>query len=146
MEYLYFNFPQSMKQYVVILNRVVDGDTVDVDIDLGFGVWLRGRRIRMNGIDTPEIHTRDETEKRFGLLSRDKLIEWISDRKLVLKVDTDDLDKFGRILGDLCDEVTGESACEYLINNYLAVKYSGQNKEKIYQEHIENRERLGKWE
>ena len=46
--------------------RVVDGDTVDVDIDLGFGVWMRNQRIRMYGIDTPESRTSDKVEKVYG--------------------------------------------------------------------------------
>ena len=48
-----------MYEYRCRIDRVVDGDTVDVDIDLGFGVWLREERVRMYGIDTPESRTRD---------------------------------------------------------------------------------------
>ena len=56
-----------MYEYKCKILRVVDGDTVDVDIDLGFGVWLKNERVRMMGIDTPESRTRDKEEKRFGL-------------------------------------------------------------------------------
>ena len=56
-----------MYQYKCKLVKVVDGDTIDVDIDLGFGVWLRKQRIRMYGIDTPESRTRDLEEKKYGL-------------------------------------------------------------------------------
>ena len=56
-----------MYEYRCRIDRVVDGDTVDVDIDLGFGVWLREERVRMYGIDTPESRTRDLVEKRYGL-------------------------------------------------------------------------------
>ena len=62
-----------MFEYNYKLVKVVDGDTIDVDIDLGFGVWLRNQRIRMMGIDTPESRTRDLEEKKFGLLAKDKL-------------------------------------------------------------------------
>ena len=55
-----------MYEYKCKILRVVDGDTVDVDIDLGFGVWLRKERVRMMGIDTPESRTRDKEEKKFG--------------------------------------------------------------------------------
>ena len=56
-----------MYEYRCRIDRVVDGDTVDVDIDLGFGVWLREERVRMYGIDTPESRTRDLVEKKYGL-------------------------------------------------------------------------------
>ena len=62
-----------MYKYKAKLMRVVDGDTVDVDIDLGFGVWLRKERIRLRGIDTPESRTRDEVEKKYGLLAKNFL-------------------------------------------------------------------------
>jgi micrococcal nuclease len=60
-------------EYRVKIRRVVDGDTVDVDIDLGFGVWLKKQRIRLYGIDTPESRTRDHVEKRFGNMAKDYL-------------------------------------------------------------------------
>ena len=56
-----------MFEYKCKLLRVIDGDTVDVDIDLGFGVWLRKQRIRLYGIDTPESRTRDLEEKKYGI-------------------------------------------------------------------------------
>ena len=60
-----------MYEYKAKILRVVDGDTVDVDIDLGFGVWLHRERVRMMGIDTPESRTRDLMEKQFGLLAKE---------------------------------------------------------------------------
>ena len=59
-----------MYEYKCKVTRVVDGDTVDIDIDLGFGVWLHKERVRIYGIDTPESRTRDKIEKRFGLLAK----------------------------------------------------------------------------
>ena len=56
-----------MFEYNCTIVRVVDCDTVDVDIDLGFGVWLRKQRIRFHGVDTPESRTRDLEEKKYGL-------------------------------------------------------------------------------
>jgi len=53
-----------MYEYSCTIARVVDGDTVDVDIDLGFGLWVRGERVRIHGIDTPESRTRDKIEKK----------------------------------------------------------------------------------
>ena len=64
-----------MYEYRVHILRVVDGDTVDVDIDLGFGIWLRNERVRIMGIDTPESRTRDKVEKVFGLAAKKRLKE-----------------------------------------------------------------------
>ena len=63
-----------MYEYRCKIVKVIDGDTVDVDIDLGFGVWLHKERVRLYGIDTPESRTRDLEEKKYGLM----------DKKLVL--------------------------------------------------------------
>ena len=60
-----------MYEYNVKILKVIDGDTIDVDIDLGFGVWLHKERVRMMGIDTPESRTRDLEEKKFGILSKE---------------------------------------------------------------------------
>ena len=57
-----------MYEYRAKLINIVDGDTVDVDIDLGFGVWIKDERVRIMGIDTPESRTRDLVEKKFGSL------------------------------------------------------------------------------
>ena len=53
--------------------RVIDGDTVDVDVDLGFGIWQKNERVRIMGIDTPESRTRNKIEKKFGLAAKAKL-------------------------------------------------------------------------
>ena len=59
-----------MYEYRCKILKVIDGDTVDVDIDLGFGVWMHKERVRLFGIDTPESRTRDKEEKKYGLLSK----------------------------------------------------------------------------
>ena len=56
-----------MYEYRCKILKVIDGDTVDVDIDLGFGVWMHKERVRLHGIDTPESRTRDLVEKKYGL-------------------------------------------------------------------------------
>lgn len=93
-----------MYEYKCKVLRVIDGDTVDVDIDLGFGVWLRKERVRIMGIDTPESRTRDKVEKKFGLASKAKLKELLKDGAIlkteVSKKGEDMKGKFGRILGD----------------------------------------------
>ena len=70
-----------MYQYKAQLIKVVDGDTIEVDFDLGFGVWLRNQRIRLYGIDTPESRTSDKEEKARGLISKAKLNEVLSNSK-----------------------------------------------------------------
>ena len=74
-----------MFEYKCKIVRVVDGDTVDVDIDLGFGVWLQKQRIRLYGIDTPESRTRDLEEKKYGLAAKDFLTKWLSGGGITIK-------------------------------------------------------------
>ena len=62
-----------MYEYSCKVVKIVDGDTIDVDIDLGFGVWLKKQRIRLFGIDTPESRTRDLEEKKYGLAAKEYL-------------------------------------------------------------------------
>ena len=66
-----------MFEYKAKLVKVVDGDTIDVDLDLGFGVWLMKQRVRFYGINTPESRTRDLEEKKRGLAAKDRVIELI---------------------------------------------------------------------
>ena len=68
-----------MFEYKCKLIKVIDGDTIDIDIDLGFGVWLRNQRIRMFGIDTPESRTRDLEEKKYGLAAKAFLTGMLDD-------------------------------------------------------------------
>lgn len=133
-----------MYEYKCKITRIVDGDTVDVDIDLGFGVWLKDERVRIMGIDTPESRTSDPVEKIFGLASKYRLQELLG-KTAVLKTevnkDGEDMKgKFGRILGDF---VVGErSVTEILIEEGHAVKYHGQNKADVEVAHLANRNRL----
>ena len=90
-----------MYEYKCKIVRVVDGDTVDVDIDLGFGVWMRKQRIRMYGIDTPESRTSDKVEKVYGKAATEFLTKWTNAGDLTLKTFKDGKGKYGRILGEL---------------------------------------------
>ena len=83
-----------MYEYRANIRRVVDGDTVDVDIDLGFGVWLKKQRVRLYGIDTPESRTRDLDEKKFGLMAKEYLIDQLKDGA-ILKTRLDGKGKYG---------------------------------------------------
>ena len=134
-----------MFEYNFKLVKVVDGDTIDVDIDLGFGVWLQNQRIRMMGIDTPESRTRDLEEKKFGLLAKDKLQTLLANGK-VLKTFKDGKGKFGRILADVIVYHSAEDrwcgATEIMIAQGYGVKYDGQSKEDIQEAHLANRKKL----
>ena len=130
-----------MYEYNATITRVVDGDTVDVDIDLGFDVWLKNQRIRLYGIDTPESRTSDKTEKIFGKLAASKVLEFCPvGSKIVLATKTDDSrGKYGRILGSLITK-DGVNVNEYLVENAYAVAYFGMSKADIAQKQLDNRQ------
>ena len=135
-----------MYEYRANLVKVVDGDTVDVDIDLGFGVWLRDERVRIMGIDTPESRTRDKVERLFGLAAKDR-VKSMLESNVILKTfatkDGEDMKgKFGRILGDFFIESEGKLLTEVMIDEGHAVPYHGQSKDDIHALHLSNRERL----
>ncbi len=132
-----------MYEYRCKVVRIVDGDTVDVDIDLGFGVWLKKERIRMFGIDTPESRTRDLDEKKYGLMAKDYITKLLDDEGgIVLKTRKDAEGKYGRILGELwrTTDFADTSINELMIKNHHAVSYHGQSKEDIAEQHIKNRD------
>ena len=137
-----------MYEYKVKVLKVVDGDTVDVDIDLGFGIVLTDERVRIMGIDTPESRTRDLVEKAFGLASKNRLKELLSDeailRTQVNKEGEDMKGKFGRILGDFVCIKDGQTrmVTEVLIEEGHAVPYHGQSKDDVQEAHMTNRQRL----
>jgi micrococcal nuclease len=133
-------------EYRAELIKVVDGDTVDVDIDLGFGVWLKNERVRIMGIDTPESRTSDKVEKLFGLAAKNRVKKML-EKNIVLKTfaakDGEDMKgKFGRILGDFYIESEGKLLTEVMIEEGHAVPYHGQSKDDIQEQHLANRERL----
>ena len=117
-----------MYEYKCKLVRVVDGDTVDIDIDLGFGVWLRKQRIRMYGIDTPESRTRDLAEKKLGLAAKERLKELCVG---TFKIKSLGKGKYGRILGIPYTE-DGQDICQMLIKEGHAVVYDGGKKSKVW--------------
>ena len=131
-----------MYTYTTSVLKVIDGDTIEVDFDLGFGVWLRNQRIRLDGIDTPESRTSDKEEKVRGTLSKDKLKEILGkDIRITTKIDPNE--KYGRILGILMNK-DGINVNQWLIENSYAVKYSGENKELVQEQHKLNAAALKK--
>ena len=102
-----------MYEYGCTVERVVDGDTIDVTLDLGFSVSYSSR-VRLFGIDTPESRTRNKDEKARG--------------------------KLGRVLGTVvCD---GEDINQGMVDGGFAVKYFGQSKAAVEEEHMKNRQKL----
>ena len=140
---------KTQNEYDVVLLKCVDGDTVDVDIDLGFGVWLKDERVRIMGIDTPESRTRDKVEKLFGTAAKERLKELLEDGgKLITTEDKSGEDmkgKFGRILGDFyVERYEGEKerVTDIMIEEGHCVAYFGGSKEEIQMKHMANREKL----
>ncbi len=121
---------------------MVDGDTIDLDIDLGFGTWRCSERIRLYGVDTPECRTRDAKEKAAGLLAK-KFVEEALHVGGSYKLQTKEKGKFGRYLGVIIlNDKTSINAT--LVSEHLAVPYHGQSKQEIQDAHAENYEVLRK--
>ena len=121
--------------------KVVDGDTIDVIIDLGFDILYRSR-VRLYGIDTPESRTRDKEEKILGILSKNYLKDALKNgQNLVMKTHKgNETGKFGRILGEIfIDDVNFNLK---MCSEGYAVSYYGQNKSLIVEAHLMNRKLL----
>jgi len=139
-----------MYEYKCNVVKVIDGDTVDIDIDLGFGIWMKDERVRIMGIDTPESRTSDKVEKKFGLAAK-KLLQELLGKTAILKTQVnkngeDMKGKFGRILGDfVCFDGANDrqsTVTQILIQEGHAVEYHGQSKDDIQEAHLVNRNRL----
>ena len=150
--------PCEFIYHITALEKIIDGDTIDAVIDLGFDVRFCGR-IRLLGIDTPESRTRHKNEKIYGKLSKAALTSWlhwavIDDRDdIEIQVrcpEADSRGKFGRILGEIwinCTEDGHEFGGWTNINKWMcesgyAVGYFGGSKEEIEAEHMKNRQVL----
>ena len=129
-----------MYRYRVYVTRVVDGDTVDVDVDLGFGMVYKKQRVRMMGIDTPESRTRDLEEKFYGKLSKAHLESILSEGEVQLQ--SHGKGKFGRILGELFVGDSSYSVNQQMIDENHAVPYFGQSKDDTEKGHMWNRAAL----
>ena len=130
-----------MYEYACKVERVVDGDTIDVVLDLGFDVLYKSR-VRLYGIDTPESRTRDLDEKARGKLAKNFLKECIdAGEKVVIQTKLkDSRGKFGRVLGEVV--VDGVNINVKMVDENHAVAYYGQSKDEIIAEHRKNRQQL----
>jgi len=115
-----------MYEYKAIVKKVYDGDTITVDIDLGFGFWIKKQSIRLYGINTPEVKG---AEREAGIIARDQLLKWIPlESEIILRTHKDVQEKYGRWLGEVfvIDEAVGGqliSINEQLVLNGFAVRY-----------------------
>ena len=134
-----------MYEYKVNILKVVDGDTVDVDIDLGFGCWLRNERVRIVGIDCPESRTSDRIEKVFGEAAKQRLTSLLRSEATLIsqisKMGENMKGKFGRILGDF-KTINDQIVSTTLMEEGHAVAYNGGDKEAVQAQHLKNRQRL----
>ncbi len=128
-----------MHEYHCVITKIIDGDTIDVDIDLGFDCWLHKQRIRLHGIDTPESRTRDLEEKKYGLAAKAFVQKFIPLGSTAL-LNTKEKGKYGRYLGDF--KVKNQWLCTELLKHRHAVRYEGQSKKAIKQAHLDNRKLL----
>ena len=136
-----------MHEYNCTIRRVVDGDTVDVDIDLGFDTWIHNERVRLYGIDTPESRTRDLEEKKAGLFAKKVVLHYLPEgSKQILRTYKDKVGKYGRVLGEfvIYDSLTDRQTTinQFMIDHKIGVEYSGKSKDEIVKQHIENRKYL----
>jgi micrococcal nuclease len=120
--------------YVKKVTKVVDGDTIDVDIDLGFDISFTSR-VRLAGIDTPESRTTDKAEKALGLESKEYLSKYLKDAKsVVIKTEKmNSTEKFGRILGWIYVNGDTVSLNDMMINDGYAWGYMGDTKVKDFE-------------
>jgi len=131
--------------YVRKVEGVVDGDTIDVLIDLGFDI-LFASRVRLAGIDTPESRTKDLAEKTLGLESKEYLKKYLKDAKsVVIKTEKmDSSEKYGRILGWVYVNGDTESLNDKMINDGYAWGYMGDTKVKDFEALKKARAKSGK--
>jgi micrococcal nuclease len=124
-----------MYQYKIKkVNRILDGDTIEAELDLGFNVTLT-QIIRLVGIDSPEIHTLNEDHKKYGQRAKEKLNEYFSYGNGDIVISTlkpNSSDKYGRILGTVYKEGQNLTASEYMIANNYAWYYDGKTKSCDY--------------
>lgn len=131
-----------MYTYRAKVKRVIDGDSVVIDIDLGFDTWIKDQNVRLYGIDTPEVRTKDPLEKKHGKLAKQFVEQVLPEGSDVRITTVKDDDKFGRVLAIIRNSA-GMDVAQELLQERLAVPYDGtKSKQEIQIEHRRNREIL----
>ena len=142
----------TVKHKIAAIEKIVDGDTVDVLIDLGFDVMTR-QRVRLLGIDAPESRTSDAVEKVYGKLAKKRMTSWCTwavaceDDEVHVELRcpaSDSRGKFGRVLGELWVYDSGDwtNVNRWMCENGHAVPYQGQNRQEVRELHLTNRRML----
>lgn len=128
--------------YNATVVRIVDGDTLRLNIDLGFHTILKNQSVRLTGVDAPETRSKDPKTKAAGLAAEKALSGFVEEgSKVVVRTLLDDEGKYGRILGTIFIE-NGTNINKFLIDNNYAVEYSGQSREERAVLHEKNYEIL----
>lgn len=124
--------------YNAAVVRIVDGDTIRLDIDLGFDIVLKNQSVRLYKVDTPECRTRDLKEKAAGLLAKEVVQNLIAvGERVFIRTKLDTKGKFGRLLGTIIT-TDNININEHLIDNNYAVEYYGQSKKEVQSKHDDN--------
>lgn len=132
-----------MYEYNCIIKRVIDGDTVVVDVDLGFDIWIRDEVVRLHGINAPELRTSDLEEKKFGEYSKKYVENHLKiDQKCILVSKDFRSGKYGRCLGDF--RIEDQMLTEMMLADHVAVLYREglYAKEFMESDHADNRKAL----
>ena len=130
--------------YKTTVRKIIDGDSLKLDVDLGFGLTNsgddgRGINLRVAGVDTEEVRTRDLIQKKFGLKAKAFVADFVPvGSTAILK--TIERDKYGRWLGDI--KVGRKWLSKELLRKHLGVVYNGENKAEVKKDHLENRKIL----
>ena len=128
----------SLYNYKAKVRRVIDGDSIVCDIDLGFGIILSERNVRLFGIDTCEIRSKDLAVKQFGKLAKQFVQRQLPrGMKVTLSTHLDKGDKFGRILAEVIMP-SGDSLANRIIDERWGVRYFGRSKKDLLEAHRKN--------
>ena len=128
----------KVRTYPCRVDRVVDGDTVDVSIDIGFSVWI-SQRLRIHAFDAPESRTRDKREKVHGLACKDRVKELVPEGSMqIITTVKSGRGKYGRVLSDFLNVEPDATLVDVLLRERHGVPYHGQKKSDIRAQHLEN--------
>lgn len=122
---------QPMYRYRALVTGVYDGDSITVDLDLGFYIWMRSQKLRLLGIDTPELNSKDAVVRSAGIVARDKLRELVLGKSVVVETVKDDKEKYGRWLANVFiedhrkDPVEVINVVQWMLDQKLGVPYAG---------------------
>ena len=126
-----------MYNYNAICVKVIDGDTIDAEIDLGFDIKVT-KRIRLGGINAPESRTRNKVEKKLGLAAKERLKEMLEGAANCFELESQEIGKFGRVIGRLLiDKIAGKDVItkvcvnDCLVKEGYAVEYDGGKRKSV---------------